>query len=215
MDSSFPLSCALVPAPGLQTPLEKVEISSLPPPPPPHPIHGKVRQCGSYYLISIPYSHRNFNDPPCFHGPGARSPLTHGRVSTKKRAREIFIATMTPSSKTPSWMTEMIGFPSLPAHWYSLRVFFFHLSVYFSLSGDVRAAVCSSDAVTTRVCTDGRQGGHAVYCFRLHGVPDVTDGLVLRFPSLSPSLRVRSVRSLAAVSNDTPISSGPKQDNFF
>lgn len=139
-----------------------------------------------------------------------------GRVSNKKRAREIFIATMTPSSKTPSWMTEeMIGFPSLPAQWYSLRVFFFHLSVYFSPSGDVRAAVCSSPAVTTRVCTDGRQGGHAVYCFRLHGVPDVTDGLVLSFPSVSPSLRVRSVRSLAAMSNETPISSGPKQDNFF
>lgn len=129
MDSSFPLSHALVPAPGLQTPLEKVEISSLPPP---TPIHGKVRQCGSYYLISIPYSQRYFNDPLCFHGPGACSPLTHGRVSTKKRAREIFIATMTPSSKTPSWMTaEMIGFPSQPTgiHYvssFSICPFIFH-----------------------------------------------------------------------------------------
>lgn len=52
---------------------------------------------------------------------------------------------MTPSVQTPSWMTEqMIAFPSLTGRWYSLRVFFFHLSVYFLLSGDVRAAVCSS-----------------------------------------------------------------------
>lgn len=49
------------------------------------PTHGKVRQCGSYYLISIPYSLRYFNDPPCFHGPGDLSPLTHWRVSTTKK----------------------------------------------------------------------------------------------------------------------------------
>ena len=56
----FPLSQALVSI--LQRALEKVEIST--PALHPLPIYtgGKVEQCGSYYLISIPYSQRYFND---------------------------------------------------------------------------------------------------------------------------------------------------------
>lgn len=138
-----------------------------------------------------------------------------GSPPKKKKGLKIFIAMMTPSTQTPSWMTEqLIGFPFLTGRWYSLRVFFFHLSVYFSLSGDVRAAVCSSPAVTARVCTDGRQVGRAVYCFRPCGVPGITDGLDL-FPSVSPSPQVQSGRPLAATSKDTPIGSDPKQNIFF
>lgn len=74
----------------------------------------------------------------------------HGR-SRVERAHEIFI--------TQSEDVVCDGgddqFPSLPHHWYSLCVFFFHLSVYFSLSGDVRVSVCFSPVVTVRVCADG------------------------------------------------------------
>lgn len=219
MDSSFPLSHALVPAPGLQTPLEKVEISSLPPLPP-NPIHGKVRQCGSYYLISIPYSLRYFNDPLCFHGPGARSPLTHGRVTTtkkKKSSRRSLLPRWHPARRhPPGWRRRWSVFlPSQPTGIHYVSSFSICPFIFHCLEMSERPCVLPLPWLHECVPTDGRQGGHAVYCFRLHGVPDVTDGLVLRFPSLSPSLRVRSVRSLAAVSNDTPISSDPKQDNFF
>lgn len=39
--------------------------------------------------------------------------------------------------------------------------------------------VCSSPAVTARVCSDGRQRRRFVYCFRPCGAPAVTDGLGL------------------------------------
>lgn len=40
-------------------------------------------------------------------------------------------------------------------------------------------------AVTVQVCTDGRQEGHIVYCFRACGVPAVMDGLGRGFPQAS------------------------------
>lgn len=103
MDSSFPLSHALAPASTLQRPLEKVEISSLVPP---TPIRGKVRQCGSNYLISIPYSRRYFNGPECFHGPGACSPLTHGRrvcIRKKGLARSLLPRWHPACRHPPGW----------------------------------------------------------------------------------------------------------------
>lgn len=66
-------------------------------------------------------------------------------------------------------------------------------------------------AVTAGVCTDGRQEGHTVYCFRLRGVPAVTDGLGPVFHSVSQSLQMHTVRSLAATSNLILISLDQKQ----
>lgn len=109
---------------------------------------------------------------------------------------------MTPSGPTPSWMREqMMAFPFLH-RCFSLPVFFFHLSVYFWLSGDVRAFL----AVATGVRFVGRQwggGGHKVVCcFRRCSEPVITDGLHLP-PSLSPS----PVRSGGSA---TPAASHPK-----
>lgn len=88
--------------------------------------------------------------------------------------------------------------------------------IFRCLEMSERACV-SSPAVTARVCTDGRQEGRTVYCFRPCGVPAVTDGLGPRFSSglcVSQSLRVQSVRSLAATSNHTLISLDQKQEAF-
>lgn len=77
--------------------------------------------------------------------------------------------------------------------------------------------MCSSPAVTARVCTDGRQEGHTVYCFRPCGVPAVTDGLGPRFSSglcVSQSSQVQPVRSLAATSNRTLIGLDQRQEGF-
>lgn len=138
----------------------------------------------------------------CFHGPGANSPMTlreHMDGSWEKRA--IFITQWHPAADIVLCDGEEDQFSFLPHHWYSLCIFFFHLSVYFLLSGDVRASVCSSPAVTVWVCTDGRQEGHVVYCFRPCGVPAVMDGLGRGFCSglcVSQTVQVQSVRSLAA-----------------
>lgn len=108
---------------------------------------------------------------------------------------------------------------SRPDHWYSLCVFFFHLSVYFSLSGDVRASVCSSPAVTVRVCTDGCQEGQIVYCFRPCGMPAVMDGLGQGFYffssdlCVSQSLHEQPVRSTEVTSHRTLISLDRKQES--
>lgn len=41
--------------------------------------------------------------------------------------------------------------------------------------------MCSFPAVTVLACSDGRQRGRLVYCFRPCGAPAVTDGLGLRW----------------------------------
>lgn len=139
-----------------------------------------MKQCGSYYLISIPYSLRYFNDLRLvFHNPGVNSPMTPSvgmEGSWLTRVSEIFTTQWHPACIL-CVMKKGIRFPFSRNHWYSLCVFFFHLCVYFSLSGDVRASMCSSPAVTVRVCTDGRQEGQIVYCFRPSGMPAVMDGL--------------------------------------
>lgn len=74
---------------------------------------------------------------------------------------------------------------STPDHWYSLCIlFFFFLSICPFIFGCLQPSgpvVCSLPAVTVRVCSDGRQRGRLVYCFRPRGAPAVTDGLGLRF----------------------------------
>lgn len=74
---------------------------------------------------------------------------------------------------------------STPDHWYSLCIlFFFFLSICPFIFGCLQPSgpvVCSLPAVTVRVCSDGRQRGRLVYCFRPRGAPAVTDGLGLRW----------------------------------
>lgn len=102
------------------------------------------------------------------------------------------------------WWRKSVLLPLL-----SLWIFFFHLSVYSLLSGHLRVSMCSSPAVTVPVCTDGRQEGQTVYCFRPCSMPAVMDGLGWAFSSdlsVSQLLWAQSVRSLAATSNHTLIS---------
>lgn len=70
-------------------------------------------------------------------------------------------------------------------HWYSLCILFlFFLSICPFIFGCLQPSgpvVCSLPAVTVRVCSDGRQRGRLVYCFRPRGAPAVTDGLGLRW----------------------------------
>lgn len=109
-----------------------------------------------------------------------------GSVFERKRPSKIFITQWCPTCRHRSVRRTRRSVSFLPDHWYSLCIFFFHLSVYFSLSGDVRASVCSFPAVTVQVCTDGSQEGHVVYCFRPCGVPAVMDGLGWVFFLLRP-----------------------------
>lgn len=69
-------------------------------------------------------------------------------------------------------------------------------------------------AVTVRVCTDSRQEGRAVYCFRPCGVPAVMDGLGRGFSSglwVSHFSQVQLVRSPAATANHAAISLEQKE----
>lgn len=96
-----------------------------------------------------------------FHGAGADSPMTlreaaHGRVSSEKGLERSLLHNDTRRVDIPPYDDQ---FSFLPDHWYSLCIFFFHVSVYFSLSGDVRACACSSPAVTAQSVYRWPSGG--------------------------------------------------------
>lgn len=117
----------------------------------------------------------------CFHGRylcGDRESVSRGVGSSK-----VFITQQQQRGHTGLHSGEEDQFRSLPDYWLSLCIFSFHLSVYFPLSGDVGPSMCSSPAVTVQVCTDGRQEGQIVYCFRPCGMPAVMDGLGRGFSS--------------------------------
>ncbi len=204
---SFPLSQALVSNPDFKERFEKVEIS----PRTPHLHRGKVEQCGSYYLISIPYSQRYFNDLRRVLSWSWRwlSNDTYGACTWKgwvKTARRIFITQWHPVRRHCSvWWRRRTVFLS-PRPLVSIMYLLFPSVPFIFRCLELSGQACVLPPPQLYVCTDGRQEGHAVYCFRLCGVPAVTDGLGRGFPWASVS-----VRSLAATSNHTLISLDQKQ----
>lgn len=209
MDLSFPLSRALAPAPALQRPLEKVEISTLPP-----PIHGKVRQCGSYYLISIPYSLRYFNDPPCFHGPGARSPLTHGRVSTKKRGpKDLYCHDDTQHADTllDDGADDRFSFPQAAGIHY---VSSFSICPFIFRCLEMSERPCVLAPPWLRDCVPAAVGGD-VLCIVLGRAACQASRMALTcFPQFLHH-HAYSLGGLWQPRQTTPIGPDPKQDRFF